>query len=607
MFLKQSVSNGKKYLSFVQGYRDENGKVKQKTIKKLGYLDDLKKQYNDPIVFFKSIAKAYTDEQINEYTIKNIDSKFVDVNDNDKNLGYAFLRIIYNELQLPSLLKQQNKLFNVKFDFNSIFELLVYSRILFPASKNETFSNKNKFFDNFNFSLKDLYRSLDYFSQFKNDILKSIWINSKDKYNRKTNITYYDATNYYFEISYNDSDLIDENGKILEKGYRKKGPSKEGRKTPIISMGLLLDEIGIPLSYDLFPGNESEKLQMRPSLKKSKNMFGIDKTIIVADRGQNTSDNTVFIAGKNDDDHKNHDGYIYGQSIVGADKKFKSWAIDPKGFVNDIVYDENGKPITYKETIKDEKGRILGYEDKPVIFKHKSRIYAKKVQIKKDNKRNVTYLIYQKQLVYYSKKYAEKQKYERNLALAKAKDLIANPGKYTQATSYGCTKYINNIKFDKETGVVPDGLLLTLNTDKIKEEEKYDGYYSIVTSEKELSDKKIRDIYKNLWKIEETFKVTKSSLETRPVYVWTKEHIEAHFLSCFVSLVIVRLLEQKLAKKYSTKKIIEALKNFNCRKIEHDIYLNSYNSKIINELFDINNLDLTSKFLLLKKIKNFLK
>ena len=607
MFLKQSVSNGKKYLSFVQGYRDENGKVKQKTIKKLGYLDDLKKQYNDPIVFFKSIAKAYTDEQINEYTIKNIDSKFVDVNDNDKNLGYAFLRKIYNELQLPFLLKQQNKLFNVKFDFNSIFELLVYSRILFPASKNETFSNKNKFFDNFNFSLKDLYRSLDYFSQFKNDILKSIWINSKDKYNRKTNITYYDTTNYYFEISYNDSDLIDENGKILEKGYRKKGPSKEGRKTPIISMGLLLDEIGIPLSYDLFPGNESEKLQMRPSLKKSKNMFGIDKTIIVADRGQNTSDNTVFIAGKNDDDHKNHDGYIYGQSIVGADKEFKSWAIDPKGFVNDIVYDENGKPITYKETIKDEKGRILGYEDKPVIFKHKSRIYAKKVQIKKDNKRNVTYIIYQKQLVYYSKKYAEKQKHERNLALAKAKDLIANPGKYTQATSYGCTKYINNIKFDKETGVVPDGLLLTLNTDKIKEEEKYDGYYSIVTSEKELSDKKIRDIYKNLWKIEETFKVTKSSLETRPVYVWTKEHIEAHFLSCFVSLVIVRLLEQKLAKKYSTKKIIEALKNFNCRKIEHDIYLNSYNSKIINELFDINNLDLTSKFLLLKKIKNFLK
>lgn len=607
MFLKQSVSNGKKYLSFVQGYRDENGKVKQKTIKKLGYLDDLKKQYDDPIMFFKSIAKAYTDEQVNEYTIKNIDSKFVDVNDNDKNLGYAFLRKIYNELQLSSFFKKQNKLFNVKFDFNSIFELLVYSRILFPASKNETFSNKNKFFDDFKFSLKDLYRSLDYFSQFKNDILKSIWDNSKDAYHRKTNITYYDTTNYYFEISYNDSDLIDENGKILEKGYRKKGPSKEGRKTPIISMGLLLDENGIPLSYDLFPGNESEKLQMRPSLKKSKRMFGIDKTIIVADRGQNTSDNMVFIAGKNDDDHKNHDGYIYGQSIVGADKEFKSWAIDPKGFVNDIVYDEDGKPITYKEAIKDAKGRILGYEDKPVIFKHKSRIYAKKVQIQKNNKRNVTYLIYQKQMVYYSKKYADKQKHERNLALAKAKDLIANPGKYTQATSYGCTKYINNIKFDKETGVVPDGLLLTLKTDKIKEEEKYDGYYSIVTSEKELSDKKIRDIYKNLWKIEETFKVTKSSLETRPIYVWTKEHIEGHFLSCFVALVIVRLLEHKLDKKYSTKRIIEALKNFNCRKIEHDIYLNSYNSKIINELFDINNTDLTSKFLLLKKIKNFLK
>src|SRR5699024_6716317 len=205
------------------------------------------------------------------------------------------------ELQIDNFLSNEQKKLKMKYDLNKIFELLIFSRILFPASKNETFNNKDIFFEKFDFSLKDLYRSLDYFNSFRDDILRLIWDNTKDKYNRDTSISYYDTTNYYFEISYNDEDLIDENGTILEKGYRKKGPSKEHRKTPIISMGLLMDKIGIPLSYDLFPGNESEKLQMRPALKSTKAKYGIERTIIVADRGQNTSDNLVFIAGKNDD------------------------------------------------------------------------------------------------------------------------------------------------------------------------------------------------------------------------------------------------------------------------------------------------------------------
>ena len=210
-------------------------------------------------------------------------------------------------------------------------------------------------------------------------------------------------------------------------------------------------------------------------------------------------------------------------------------------------------------------------------------------------------------MVYYSKKYADRQKHERNLAIKKAEDLIKNPGKYNQATSYGCTKYINNIQFDTKTGEVSNGQELSMNQDRIKEEEKYDGYYSIVTSEKDLTDKEIRDIYKGLWKIEESFKITKTNLETRPVYVWTKEHIEAHFLTCFVALVIIRLLEEETKHQYSTNEIIEALKSFNCRKIEHDIYLNSYNSLLISELSNKYNLDFSNKFILLKNIKNSLK
>lgn len=367
-----------------------------------------------------------------------------------------------------------------------------------------------------------------------------------------------------------------------------------------------MDKNGIPLSYDLFPGNESEKLMMRPTLKKTKAKFGINRTIIVADRSQNTSDNTVFIAGKNDDEHTNHDGYVYGQSIIGADKEFKTWALDQSGFTNDYIYDDDGNIITYKEAIKDEIGNILRYENKPIIFKHKSRVYAKKVKIKKDGQRKVDYQIYQKQMVYYSKKYADKQKHERVLAIKKAEDLIKNPGKFTQATSYGCTKYINNIRFNEETGEIPSGLELSLKLDKIKEEKKFDGYYSIVTSEKNLPDKEISDIYKGLWKIEESFKITKSDLETRPVYVWTKEHIEAHFLTCFISLVILRLIEYKTNRKYSTSSIINSLKKYTSNNLEHDIYLQNFTNNIIKDLSSIYNIDLSRKYLTLSEIKKIL-
>ena len=606
MFLKQSKSHNRIYLSFVQGYRDETGKIKHKTIKKIGYLDELEKQFDNPIEHFKNIAKEKNNNEITEYTIKNLNTKTIDVNVNSKNLGYIVLKKIYKELQIDNFLSNEQKKLKMKYDLNKIFELLIFSRILFPASKNETFNNKDIFFEKFDFSLKDLYRSLDYFNGFRDDILKLIWDNTKDKYNRDTSISYYDTTNYYFEISYNDEDLIDENGTILEKGYRKKGPSKEHRKTPIISMGLLMDKIGIPLSYDLFPGNESEKLQMRPALNSTKAKYGIERTIIVADRGQNTSDNLVFIAGKNDDDHTNHDGYVYGQSIIGADMEFKTWAISQDGFINDYVYDEDGNLVTYKERIEDENGKLLRYEEKPVIFKHKSRVYAKKVKIKKDNKRKVNYTVYQKQMIYYSKQYADRQKHERENAVKKAKDLIENPGKYTQATSYGCTKYINNIRFDEETGEIPKGLELSLKLDKIKEEEKFDGYYSIVTSEKDLSDKEIRDIYKGLWKIEESFKITKSNLETRPIYVWTKEHIEAHFLTCFISLVIIRLLEYKTNRKYSTRKMIDSLKKFNSTNIEHDIYLQNFSNGIIKDFENIFDINLSRKYLTLSEIKKIL-
>lgn len=582
MFVKQNKSHKGILLTFTIGYR-ENGKVKHKNIETIGYLDDLKKQYDDPISHFKEIAKQRTNEQINELVIKNLNSKIINSDSITKNLGYIALKKIYNDLDLNNFFKAKQSKLNIEYSLNDIFQLLTYSRIMYPGSKKETFENKNIFFDDFDFSLKDIYRALDYFNSYKDEILSLIWNKTKDRYNRETSSVYYDCTNYYFEISYNDEDLIDEEGNILEKGYRKKGPSKEHRPEPIIGMGLLMDKTGIPLSYNLFPGNESEKTTLRPALKETKRNFGIDRVITVADRGLNTSDNTVFIAGKNDDNHTNHDGYIFGQSVRGADQEFKDWVLKQDDYKTDKFTEDN-----------------CG-----ISFKHKSRIFAKTIQIKRNGKRTNKTEIYQKQMVYYSEKYARKQKKDRDLVIAKAKDLIENPGKYTRATSVGAAGYINNYEYDTKTGEII-GKDLSLNIDKITEEEKFDGYYSIVTSELNMSDKEIRDAYKGLWKIEESFKITKSTLEARPVYVWTKEHIEAHFLTCFVSLVILRLLEHKIGRKYSSEKVIDSLKKYTSTNIEHDIYMQNFRNDIIMDLENSLNINLSRKYLTLSEIKKII-
>ena len=602
MYVMKSAYKGRTYLSIVQGYRI-NGKVRHKTIEKLGYLDELEKIYDDPISHFKEIAKQMNKENIKEYTIKNLDTKIIDNSSKTKNLGYVALREIYKELDLETFFKDKNQNSKIKFDLNKIFSLLVYSRIMYPGSKKETFEKRDRFFEEFEgFTLKDIYRSLDHFNQHKEEIETLIWKQTKDTYNRNTDNLYYDCTNYYFEINYNDIDLVDEEGNIIEKGYRKRGPEKNHRPDPIIEMGLLMDSTDIPLCYDLFPGNESEKLSLLPITRTAKSNCKLGRTVIVADRGLNTSDNIFFLAGQNH--NSNLDGYIYGQSIRGADEEFKNWVLDQKGYIEEPVITEDGKPETFRQAIFED-NKIKGYEKKNIIFKHKSRIYPKEINVTvdKNSKKKKKVRTDQKQMVYYSQKYADKQKRDRNQMIERAKDLIAHPQKYNRVTASGSAAYINNIKFDKSTGAVADGLNLSLKLDKIKEEEKYDGYYSIVTSELEMSDHELRKKYRGLAKIEDTFKISKSELEARPVLVWTKEHIESHFLTCFVALVITRLLEKKLGNKYSIHKIIESLKNYNSIPIEHDLCLQNYTDKIITDLGKIYNIDFTRKYLTLAEIK----
>ena len=557
LFLKQAkFKNGKTYLSIVDGYRID-GKVKQKVYQKIGYLDDLEKQFDNPIEYYKKYVEDLKKQQISKITTTFDITKDNTFDDDTFNIGYAYLKSIFRDLNITDVLKSKQYSSKIEYSLSKACELLTYSRILNPGSIKYTYEHKNQFFEPFDVSLDDLYRSLKPMLECKEDIFKTIWDNTKDKYNRDASTSFYDCTNYYYEIEYDDPDVVNEQGDVIKKGLRKRGPEKNHRPDPIVEMGLLLDKQGFPISYNIFPGNTRETETLLPEIKKIKNRHNIDKVIVVADRGLNCYDNMIKLAGLNLD-KENRDGYIYGQSIRGADQEFKDWVLK-----DDYIVD-----------------KIIDEDDNEIIFKHKSRIYPRKMSITRDdkgltksgNKKKQSILVDQKQIVYYSQKYADKQKRDRQMVIEKAKDLIKHPGNYTKATSYGAAGYVNNIQFDEKTGVVADGSELTLNQKKIEEDSKYDGYYSIVTSEENLSDLEIRNIYKGLSKIEETFKITKSEFNARPINVRLEDHIDAHFLICFISLVIIRILQDNINNKYSIKNLLEKMKNFKCTHEAGNLY-----------------------------------
>lgn len=588
MFLKQSYnkSTGKTQLSLVQGYR-QDGKVKHKVIENLGFLEDLKLSYPDPIAHFKQVAKQRTEDGSLKKTLEiDLEGLLPDSASSRKNLGYAIPKAVYSKLRLREFFQYKQRFLNVDYNLNSIFSLLVFNRFLFPSSKKNAYETRDVFFDGYDFSLDDVYRSLDYFASYSAELQKHLHEQVSSLIGRKNNLGYYDVTNYYFEIPYEDMDEFDPQGNKINKLSRKRGPSKEHRKDPIIQMGLLMDPNGIPMAYNTFSGNESEKTSLLPTIRRVKKDYSIGRIIVVADRGINTSDNTAFLSGVNANDKKNNDGYVYGQSIRGADKEFKEWVLSGEGYITTMEKTKEGKEIP---------------------FIHKSRIYAKKITLKDEQgNRNLTMNIYQKQMVYYSEKYAKKQRYERERAIAKAKDLIANPTHYTKATSYGAAAYINNISFSKSTGEIVKGRELSINEDKIAEEEKYDGYYSIVTSEKELSDQEIRDIYKGLWEIEESFKTIKSEFGGRPAYVSTPPHIEAHFLTCFVALVLMRTLEHMTGRRHSIKQIRHALCSYSCSHIDQNYYLFDYRDGVLKTMEQTFGFDLSKKIMSLSEIKKIL-
>ncbi|HHY70637.1 MAG TPA: IS1634 family transposase, partial [Thermoanaerobacterales bacterium] len=449
---------------------------------------------------------------------------------------------------------------NFKFNSNSIMKVLLFARLLYPCSKKATVEIKDRFFDKADFTLDDVYNCLTHFNKIEKEAQQFIHEQIVKQYDRKTDLIYYDVTNYYFEIDKQDD-------------FRKKGPCKKHSSNPIVQMGLSVDRQGIPISYRLFEGNMHDSQTLMPILKDIKKQYNTKRIIVVADKGLNSGDNIAFniILG---------DGYIYSKSVRGASDDFKSYVLDDEGYTwigND-----------YKR-----KSSVVPTEINVTVGKYKNgKNKKKKVQID------------QKQVIFYSRKYAERAKKQREAVIAKAVDLIANPSKYQKATSYGAASYVANIEFDKKTGeILNTGKKLFLDEEKIKQDELLDGYYAIVTSELDESDDRIIELYRGLWKIEESFKITKSNLDARPVYLTRKDHINAHFFICFIALVIARIVEIRLNNKYSIEKILNSLRLVSCSHMDANHYLFDYADEVTDDINDVFGLNIGQKVMTLGEIK----
>jgi transposase len=377
-------------------------------------------------------------------------------------------------------------------------------------------------------------------------------------YGRDTTITYYDVTNYYFEI--------DKQDKI-----RRKGVCKEHRPNPIIQMGLLMDNSGLPVAYQLFPGNNNDCTTLIPILKRIRREFSVGKAVVVSDKGLNTAKNAYYLANS-------RGGYVFSQSVRGGTKELKEYVL-----------------------------KNSGYEQFGDNYKKKSRQFTRKVEFEDDSGNTIKANIAEKQLVFYSSDYDRRAKADRASVITKAKALIANPDKFNKYNSYGAAKYIKHIEFDEKTGeIIKAKSAIKFDEEKLVEDEKFDGYYVIVTSKCDATDEWIIDTYKELWRIEETFKVTKSDLEARPVHVSREDHIESHFLTCFVALLIIRLLQKKLDGKYSSESILSGLSKTCCSNIDANRYVANYNDEVVIEIGKLFGIDFRKKNRTLAEIKNII-
>ena len=524
MRINKTKSKNYEHYSIIQDII-KNGKRTTQVYENIGNYEKLKLRAGDedPIVWLKKYVEKLNKENKNKelpVIIKKYENRLIDLDKiNSYNVGYLFLQKIYYSLKLDSICNEITNKYQFKFDLNSILSTLIYSRIIYPSSKLKTLELSKKFIEKPNFEYQHIIRALEVIAKEMDFIQSEVYKNSEKYIKRNNKVLYYDCTNFFFEIEEED-------------GLKQYGKSKENRPNPIVQMGLFMDADGLPLAFDITPGNTNEQTTLKPLEKKIIKDFKTSKFVVCTDAGLASNANRKF-------NNINSRGFITTQSIKKLKGPLKDWCLDlTKGwklFGNDKKYNIS-------------KLR----EDENLIIKYKDKTFYKERWIKEDG-------LEQRLIVTYSVKYQEYQKNIREKQLDRARKLIeSNPKKIGKAKQNDYKRFIETIATTSQ-GEVAEENHYNINEEKITEESKYDGLYAVCTNLEDDVNSIIKTNH-NRWEIEESFRIMKSEFKSRPVYLSRDDRIKAHFVTCFLALLIFRYLEKKLNNEYTAYEIIDTLK-----------------------------------------------
>ena len=565
-FLKKSNLKKGVYLQIYESFYDaERKQTAHRSYKALGYVNELKdKGIEDPVSYYKAevenLNRARKDQMHKEK------QRQIAEESPERYLGYFPLKNLNDKLGVKKYINWMQTAVDFKFNVFSMMSALVYARAVRPYSKRRTFDEViPKLFEKYDFSLNQLYEGLEYIGSEYEKIIEIYNHQVSQMYPFDTSHTYFDCTNFYFEIDREDS-------------FRRKGPSKENRKEPIVGLGLLLDAHQIPVGMKLFPGNESEKPVLRSvihDLKQRSNISG--KTIQVADKGLNCGDN-IFHAVSNGD------GYIFSKSVKQLSEVEKTWILLENDYV-DVTDKDGNLKYRYKECIDS-----FSYE----ITDGSAKTGKRKIKLT------------EKRVVTYNPLLAQKQQYEIRRQVEKAKLLKTSAAKNSE---YGdSSKYVTFSATDPKGNATDGKIKVTMNEEKIREDLKIAGYNLLVTSETQMSSSEIYAAYHNLWRIEESFRVMKSQLDARPVYLQKEETITGHFLICYLAVLLSRLLQFRVLKnEYNSEALWNFIHDFRVAQISEHQYINlTKSTDFIKDLASFTGLPLTSYFLSTAQINSFL-
>ena len=527
-----------------KGYINDKGVSTSVIVRKLGTLKDLLPEHgptrDDVMAWAKEEARLETLKYKQEQENKSIQITFhADRQlDYEKQVfyrgGYLFLQSIYYQLHIDKICRKLKSKYKFKYDINAILSDLVYARILEPSSKRSSFKAASEFLEKPSYELHDVYRALDVLGNECDLIQSEVYKNSHFLGSRNDKVLYYDCSNYYFEIEQED-------------GSKKYGKSKEHRPNPIIQMGLFMDGDGIPLAFSLFPGNANEQTSLKPLEKKVLGEFGCQKFIYCSDAGLGSEDIRSY-------NHMGKRAYIVTQSIKKLKKEEKEWALNPQGFKR--VSDDT--PVDITKLPADDKG--LYYKDEPYTTKK----------------------LHQRLIITYSPKYAIYQKTLRDKQVERTQKMLDSGNtKKNRKNPNDPARFIETTASTKE-GEVAD-IHHYLDENKIAEESQYDGLYAVCT---DLLDDEVGDILKvseGRWQIEECFRIMKTDFSARPVYLQDENRIKAHFLICFLALIIYRFLTKKLESKYTCEELLDTLKTINFVEVQEQGFIPTYKRESITD------------------------